>query len=117
MIDFDPGEAPRADQQPRGLSPAMVEWVREQLKPPWWHRAANCRGTDSDLFFLAPGKPATEAKALCAGCPVQAVCLEWALEEMVACGIFGGMNDRERRAERKRRRLALDRPLEIASRR
>lgn len=110
--DFDPGAAPlRSDQQPRGLTPAMVEWVREQLQPPWWHKAAACRGADTELFFLDRGKPATEAKALCSSCPVQAVCLDWALEEMVACGIFGGMNDRERRAERKRRRLTPDAKL------
>lgn len=50
----------------------MIEWVRERLRPLWWHKAAACRGADSDLFFLRPGKPATEAKALCSNCPVHA---------------------------------------------
>ena len=100
--DFDPDEDPPTLRSSHTLSPALIEWVGQQLKPPWWHKAAACRGIDTDLFFLDRGKPSTAARAICAGSPVQAVCLDWALDEMVACGIFGGMS--ERRAERKRRR-------------
>jgi WhiB family redox-sensing transcriptional regulator len=79
--------------------PELVHGIAETIAVPRWHRAAACRGADSAIFFLGPGQPATEAKAPCAGCPVQSTCLGWAIEAMVPCRIFGGMNDRERRGK------------------
>lgn len=69
---------------------------------PWWGEAV-CRGVDPDLFFPERGASTREAKAVCARCPVQAECLEFALDTFVKFGIWGGMSERERRIMRKQR--------------
>jgi WhiB family redox-sensing transcriptional regulator len=83
--------------------------------PPWQFRAA-CRGEDAGLFF-APGyfeareeKEAREAraKAICARCPVRDECLEYALSIREIHGVWGGMNEIERRTLlRERERPAV----------
>ena len=71
-----------------------------------WQQLAACRGEDSTYFF-APGyfekrheKNAREAvaKAICARCPVRAECLGYALDVRETHGIWGGLNEMERRA-------------------
>ena len=71
-----------------------------------WQYYAACRGEDATYFF-APNyferrseKNAREAvaKALCGQCPVRLECLEYALEVHETHGIWGGLNEMERRA-------------------
>jgi hypothetical protein len=70
----------------------------------WRHRAA-CRGVDPELFYpvAEDGPPYEEqvaaAKAVCAGCPVRAECLAFALVALPH-GIAGGMTPAERRRHR-----------------
>ena len=81
-----------------------------------WQHLAACRGEDSTPFF-APGyferrseKNAREAvaKAVCARCPVRPECLEYALAVREGHGIWGGLNEMERRAIlRERARQAV----------
>jgi WhiB family transcriptional regulator, redox-sensing transcriptional regulator len=79
----------------------------------WQYRAA-CRGEDSNLFF-APnyferkeekdGREA-RAKAICVRCPVRLECLDYALRTRESHGIWGGLNEAERKSlirERDRR--------------
>lgn len=85
----------------------------DDLTTQWQQRAA-CRGEDSSYFY-APNyfekraeKNAREAvaKAMCVQCPVRETCLEYALEVRETHGIWGGLNEMERRAllrERSRR--------------
>lgn len=56
--------------------------------------AAACAGTDPELFFPSPGDTGTEsaAKAVCAGCPERARCLEGARAAGITYGIWGGVN-------------------------
>lgn len=66
------------------------------------HRGA-CRDEDPELFFpVGIRGPAlqqeAEAKAVCARCPVQAECLDYAISTGQDHGVFGGMGERERRA-------------------
>ena len=70
-----------------------------------WQFSAACRGEDSSLFF-APNyferkeqKDAREAqaKAICARCPVRIECLEYALLTREPHGVWGGLNEIERR--------------------
>jgi WhiB family redox-sensing transcriptional regulator len=79
----------------------------------WWDLAA-CRGLDATPFF-APAyfekraeKLAREAvaKATCRRCPVRVECLEHALATRDPHGVWGGMNEAERRAELRRRRAS-----------
>jgi WhiB family redox-sensing transcriptional regulator len=71
-----------------------------------WQRNAACRGPESVLFF-APTVPEarsdreareTRAKAICAECPVTPECLQYALRIREPHGIWGGLNESERRA-------------------
>lgn len=75
------------------------------INPRWQHDAA-CRTADASVFF-APSyfekraeKRAREAvaKALCARCPVREECLEFALSVRDPHGVWGGLNEMERRA-------------------
>jgi WhiB family redox-sensing transcriptional regulator len=74
----------------------------------WRHRAA-CRDEDPELFFpvsdAGPGaQQAAKAKAVCARCPVQRECLNYAVELGLDHGIFGGTTERERRELVRRQR-------------
>ena len=79
-----------------------------------WRDSAACRGLDATPFF-APSylerreeRQAREglAKAVCSRCPVREPCLENALTTRDHHGIWGGMNEAERRRELERRRAA-----------
>lgn len=86
-----------------------LTWIRpETVDVETWRADAACRSTDPDLFFpigstgLAVGHIAS-AKAVCATCPVQAPCLEFALETNQDSGVWGGTSEDERRALRRKR--------------
>lgn len=71
-----------------------------------WHEQAACRGEDPALFFpvgnAGPAKEQTaQAKAVCAGCPVIVQCREWA-HTHEDTGVWGGEDEYERRAARRR---------------
>lgn len=72
-----------------------------------WTDLAACRGVDPELFFpVSVTGPAldqvTEAKKVCAGCPVVADCLAWALRAGEPVGVWGGTTPEERRYLRLR---------------
>ena len=78
-----------------------------------WQRLAACRGEDSAYYF-APNyfekrreKLAREAvaKRICAVCPVRQQCLEYALATREGHGVWGGLNETERRTLLKRQAL------------
>lgn len=74
-----------------------------------WRHYAACRDHDPELFFpIGVTGPAmdqlAEAKAVCDGCPVRCLCLEWAVLAGVDHGVWGGMSEDERRALRRRTR-------------
>ncbi|GAB3493447.1 WhiB family transcriptional regulator [Amycolatopsis cihanbeyliensis] len=76
----------------------------------WRHRAA-CRDEDPELFFpvsdVGPAAAqAAQAKAVCARCPVRALCLRYALDNGLDYGIYGGTTERERRDLVRRARRA-----------
>ena len=89
--------------------------MAERMPAGWargWQFDAACRGEDSALFF-APGyferreeKAAREvrAKAICADCPVRETCLEFALGIRESHGVWGGLNEQERRQVLRQRR-------------
>ncbi|HVL90320.1 MAG TPA: WhiB family transcriptional regulator [Actinomycetota bacterium] len=70
-----------------------------------WQSRAACRGRDATLFFspatgeLKEEKLAREARAktICRECPVRTQCLEFALDTREPYGIWGGLNELERR--------------------
>jgi WhiB family redox-sensing transcriptional regulator len=75
------------------------------MQPPEWTAIANCRGMDPAVFFPSDGVGVQEAVAICADCPARVACLEYALENRIQHGIFGGQSERARdRILRERRR-------------
>jgi len=71
-----------------------------------WEAEANCLGLDPELFFPEAGASPEPAKTVCRGCVVREQCLELALAERLAYGVWGGLTaaERERLARRPRLR-------------
>lgn len=70
-----------------------------------WREAAACVNVTYEVsFFPDPDDLAgiSQAKAVCAGCPVAAECLTWAIETNQPEGIWGGHTPKERRGIRRR---------------
>ncbi|MCA1834526.1 MAG: WhiB family transcriptional regulator [Actinomycetota bacterium] len=90
--------------------------IREDGTPAWQFRGA-CRGEDPALFF-APShiehkeereRREGKAKEICGRCPVRGDCLDYALKIREPYGVWGGLNEVERRAllpEQERERAA-----------
>ncbi len=70
-----------------------------------WAASAACRGAHREVFFPPLALERREerqereaiAKRICAGCCVQDECLELALANHEIHGIWGGLNEEERR--------------------
>jgi WhiB family transcriptional regulator, redox-sensing transcriptional regulator len=71
-----------------------------------WQLKAACRGPHSAIFFPPANLERKDekaerelrAKAICATCGVRGSCLEYALRIREQHGIWGGLNEAERRA-------------------
>jgi WhiB family redox-sensing transcriptional regulator len=78
-----------------------------------WRTAAACRSESAAHFFAPPHferKPEKDARegaarALCRSCPVQRQCLEHSLAVQEPHGIWGGLNELERRRLLRKRGL------------
>lgn len=71
-----------------------------------WRSQAICRDTDPDLFFPigTTGQALVQidrAKEVCDVCPVKSDCLEYALETNQDSGIWGGLDEEQRRNIRR----------------
>ena len=79
-----------------------------------WRTQASCRTKNAVHFFAPPHferKPEKDARegaarALCRSCAVQPECLEYALAVQEPHGIWGGMNELERRLLLRKRASA-----------
>lgn len=69
-----------------------------------------CRHHDVDTFFPGRGDMHGIARAIsiCRGCSVTEICLNYALESNEPFGIWGGMTGKQRRREKRLRRLARE---------
>jgi len=70
-----------------------------------WQVRASCRGPQAAVFF-PPSHPERKderaereerAKEICGSCPVRKPCLDYALDIREPHGIWGGMNEAERK--------------------
>lgn len=70
-----------------------------------WQGKAACKGPQAAVFFPPSHLERKDereerelrAKSICASCPVQRPCLDYALEIREPHGIWGGLNELERR--------------------
>ena len=76
-----------------------------------WRIAALCRCDDA-VHFFAPNRlerkeekdfREAQARAICGRCPVRDVCLDYAIDVGETHGIWGGLNELQRRRLRERR--------------
>lgn len=72
-----------------------------------WMADGNCRLHPPATFFPSDGVGVDRARKICASCPVVGTCLEFALEERIDHGVWGGCSERERRRILKSRRVDL----------
>ena len=86
----------RIDASRPGASPgpdlALVnpdEWA--------WQDRALCAETDPALFHPELGETAEAARRVCRSCEVREQCLDFAVRNGIAFGVYGGMDERERR--------------------
>src|SRR5205085_5675831 len=85
-----------------------------------WIERARCIGEDPDMFFplgsTRRARSQTErARAICRACEVREQCLAWALDTCQDAGVWGGLDEEERREIRRaRRRAARAASLEAA---
>jgi len=69
-----------------------------------WIALARCRDMAPRIFFPSDGPGVEVARRYCAECLVKTDCLEYALENQIHHGVWGGTSERERRRITKRRR-------------
>jgi WhiB family redox-sensing transcriptional regulator len=69
-----------------------------------WMADGNCRLHPPSMFFPSDGVGVDRARKICRDCPVKSTCLEYALDQRIDHGVWGGCSERERRRILKRRR-------------
>lgn len=62
-----------------------------------WMVQGRCRDLPPEIFFPSDGVGVEVARRYCAECPVKGPCLEYALENHIEHGVWGGASERERR--------------------
>lgn len=67
-----------------------------------WEDAALCKDMDPNVFFRRDHED--QARLLCSKCEVRDECLEFALKHNVQYGIWGGLDETERKTLRRRLR-------------
>jgi WhiB family redox-sensing transcriptional regulator len=72
-----------------------------------WMAQGNCHDEPPSTFFPSDGVGVEVAKRICATCPVAAECLEYALDNRIDHGVWGGTSERQRRRILKGRKLPL----------
>ncbi len=117
-----PAPDPDADRRRRERDTAAQRARRARRTPPRRPplraappvlAGAACKGADPDLFFgpaaefvTARRQREAKAKAICAGCPARRECLAYALGTAQAFGVWGGLNEDERRALLRQRKAS-----------
>lgn len=62
-----------------------------------WQDRALCAQADPERWFPERGESTLWPKRICAQCPVAADCLQYALDNGISHGVWGGLSERERR--------------------
>jgi len=69
-----------------------------------WMAVGNCRVEPPATFFPSDGVGVEIAKRICVDCSVKQPCLEYALENRIDHGVWGGTSERQRRRILKKRK-------------
>lgn len=76
-----------------------------------WMATGLCRVEPPATFFPSDGVGVEIAKRICADCPVKVPCLEYALENRIDHGVWGGTSERQRRRILKKRKSTTTIPV------
>lgn len=110
----DPDILPEFPDIVPGITPGRRLRIRERtspepvslglLPPPSsWKIHAACRGLGPERFFPGRGEDQTAVLRICAGCPVRLACQDYGMTAPTLLqGIWGGLNERQRRKRRAR---------------
>jgi WhiB family redox-sensing transcriptional regulator len=71
-----------------------------------WMAKGKCKELPPSTFFPSDGVGVDIARKICADCPVKSPCLEYAMENHIDHGVWGGTSERERRRIARARRLS-----------
>ncbi|MEL6894179.1 MAG: WhiB family transcriptional regulator [Actinomycetota bacterium] len=82
--------------------------------PTAWMAEGNCRLHPPATFFPSDGVGVDKARKICRDCPVKMQCLDYALDERIDHGVWGGCSERERRRILKRRRVDVGADAAVA---
>ena len=92
---------------------AYVLAVAEELTAEGWRSEALCAQADPEVFYPVDESWSEPAKRVCAGCPVAAQCLAYALIAGEPHGVWGGLTTDERHLVRA---ALISSPLDSAER-
>lgn len=70
-----------------------------------WREQALCAQIGGEFWFPHEGHTAPDAKRICRRCPVRLQCLQLALDNDEQYGIWGGLNEKERRQLKPKTRV------------
>lgn len=68
----------------------------ESMTTETWRDKAECLDADPDMFFPENGSNGLDAKAVCARCAVIDDCLQYALDNRISEGVWGGKSGIQR---------------------
>ncbi len=71
-----------------------------------WMTLGNCQQEHIGVFFPSDGIGVRRAQQVCEGCPVQATCLDYAIDLRIEHGVWGGKSERQRQRIRRAKRGA-----------
>jgi len=76
-----------------------------------WREQANCRGKDVNMFFIEKGPTAIAnmkaVREICNACIIKKQCLDYALDNSIKDGIYGGQAPKERRISKRKREKGM----------
>jgi WhiB family redox-sensing transcriptional regulator len=79
--------------------------VPDMETPTPWMNDGNCKDHPPSTFFPSDGVGVEVAKRICATCPVADECLNYALDNRIDHGVWGGTSERQRRRMLRGRRI------------
>ena len=82
----------------------LSEWKLNDEEQEWKKDAA-CKGVERDVFFPTIGynQHSKAAIQICKTCPVKRRCCDFAINNNIAFGIWGGLNPNQRQQLKRRR--------------
>ena len=84
--------------------------IEDNGTPSSWMAYARCRDVPPEVFFPSDGAGVEVAQRYCAVCPVALQCLDYALENHIEHGVWGGASERKRRRSTQSLRARVRRP-------